>query len=139
MKPNYTILDHTADLRIRIAGSNPADLFINAGMALSDLIAGPLSESPEAWISLTISADDLPDLVVNFLRELLYLWAGENKLVTVVHIVNITETDVEARVGVVDYLPAVHTIAHEIKAVTYHQIQVAPTPTGWLAIVVFDV
>ena len=38
MKKHYTLLDHTADLRIRVSGNDPADLFKNAGLALFDLI-----------------------------------------------------------------------------------------------------
>ena len=41
MEKTYEIMDHTADLRIRVFGADPADLFTNAAMALFDLIVGP--------------------------------------------------------------------------------------------------
>ena len=139
MNPTYQLLDHTADLRIRVFGTDPADLFANAGRALFDLIAGPLPRGAEQWLPLTVSADDRPDLLVNFLRELLYLWTGEEKVVTGIQVEAISETDIEARIGLVDYRPDVHVIAHEIKAVTYHQIAVEPSQDGWQATVVFDI
>jgi len=42
-------------------------------------------------------------------------------------------------VGVDDYCPGRHVLKHEIKAVTYHQIQVSETESGWEARVIFDV
>ena len=38
MQSYYTLLDHTADLRIRVSGTDPAELFKNAGLAVFDLI-----------------------------------------------------------------------------------------------------
>jgi SHS2 domain-containing protein len=139
MEPTYKLLDHTADLRIRVFGADPAGLFANAGLALFDLIAGPLPSSADQWVPLTVSADDRADLLINFLRELLYLWTGEDKMVTMITIETVSETGVHARIGLVDYRPDIHLIGHEIKAVTYHQVAVEPTDDGWQATVVFDI
>ena len=139
MDRTYTLLNHTADLRIRVVGPNPADLFVNAGLALFDLIAGPLPRRAEKWIPLTVTADDRADLLVDFLRELLYLWTGEGKLVTMVHVDTISQTGVAARIGLIECRPGVHVIGHEIKAVTYHQIEVNRTDSGWQATIVLDI
>ena len=139
MKPTYTLLDHTADLRIRVGGTDPAELYANAGLALFDLIAGSYPRSTETWLSVSVSGEDRADLLVNFLRELLYRWNGEAELVTSIGIEAISEARADARIGLVAYQPDVHVIAHEIKAVTYHQIEVVRTDAGWQATVVFDI
>ena len=139
MKKHYTLLDHTADLRIRITGDDPAELFRNAGLALFDLIGDPQSVVPEAAIALEASGEDRADLMVNFLRELLYLWTGGEKLVKMIDIRDISATAVSARVTIGSYVPGSHAIAREIKAVTYHQIEVSCTPAGWQATVVLDI
>ncbi len=139
MAKPYTLLDHTADLRIRITGTDPADLFKNAGLALFDLIVDPQTVAAKETIDLTVAGEDSADLMVNFLRELLYLWTGREKLVKMIDIREISETAISARITVGNYQPGHHEIAQEIKAVTYHQIKVTPTPTGWQAMVVFDV
>ncbi|WP_372677732.1 archease [Desulfosarcina sp.] len=51
----------------------------------------------------------------------------------------ISDTSVSARVSTDRYQPGRHEILHEIKAVTYHQIEVSRTTNGWQAMVVFDV
>ena len=139
MKKPYTLLDHTADLRIRVSGTDPADLFKNAGLALFDLITEPGRLEPREMIEVVVSGDDPADLMINFLRELLYLWTGNEKLVKLIDIVNISDTAVSARVSTDRYQPEHHEIHHEIKAVTYHQIEVSRTGDGWQAMVVFDI
>jgi SHS2 domain-containing protein len=77
--------------------------------------------------------------MVNYLRELLYLWTGEEKLVDRIEIVHLSDTAVSARVSTDCFQPERHEVRHEIKAVTYHQIEVSRTGDGWQAMVVFDV
>ena len=88
---------------------------------------------------MAVTGDDPADLMVNYLRELLYLWTGNEKLVKLIDIVDISDTAVSARVSTDRYQPERHEILHEIKAVTYHQIEVSRTADGWQATVVFDV
>jgi len=139
MNIHYTLLDHTADLRIRVTGTDLADLFKNAGLALFDLIFKPETLTTDKIIEVQVNGDDPADLMVNYLRELLYLWTGKEKLVKMVDIVHISDTAVSARVSTDRYQPERHEILHEIKAVTYHQIDVSRTADGWQATMVFDV
>jgi SHS2 domain-containing protein len=139
MKSYYTLLDHTADLRIRVSGADPVDLFKNAGLALFDQITKPDRLEPREVIEVAVTGIDPADLMVNYLRELLYLWTGKEKLVKRIEIVRISDTAVSARVSTDRYQPERHEILHEIKAVTYHQIEVSRTMDGWQATVVFDV
>jgi SHS2 domain-containing protein len=139
MVMHYTLLDHTADLKIRITGKDPADLFKNAGLALFDLIIDPQTVTPEKEIAIRVGGADRADLMVNYLRELLYLWTGDENLINMIDIRDISESDLDARITVGRYIPGRHEIAHEIKAVTYHQIEVSRTPEGWQAMVVLDI
>ena len=139
MNIHYTLLDHTADMRICVIGTGPADLFKNAGLALFDLITRPESLKPREVIEVAVTGDDPADLMVNYLRELLYLWTGNEKLVKMIDIVNISDATLSALVSTDRYQPGRHEILHEIKAVTYHQIEVSQTEDGWQATVVFDV
>jgi SHS2 domain-containing protein len=139
MQRFYTILDHTADMRIRVSGTDQADLFKKAGLALFDLITKPERLKPREIIEVAVTGDDPADLMVNYLRELLYLWTGNEKLVKRIEIVHISNTAVSARVSTDHYQPDRHEILHEIKAVTYHQIDVSHATDDWEATVLFDV
>ena len=37
------------------------------------------------------------------------------------------------------YDPARHVLAHEVKAITYHELKVEKTADGWLAEVIVDI
>ena len=139
MKKPYTLLDHTADLRIRIIGDSRAALFRNAGLALADLICNPDTLTAAQTLTVDIEGDDPADLMVNYLRELLYQWTGKEQLIKWVEILDLSDNALSARIHTADYQPDQHSIVNEIKAVTYHQITVEPTDAGWQATVVLDI
>ena len=78
--PYYTILDHTADLGIRVWGTDLIDLFKNAGKALMDLIIRSIPAEKGTSERISVSGHDLADLMVKWLGEILYLFEGENLL-----------------------------------------------------------
>ncbi len=139
MTSGYRLLDHTADFGLEITAENPAALFSQAARALFDLICGPLSADGGRRHRVEIAGTDWSDLLVNWLRELLYFWGGQQQLICNVAIDAIGPTRLQATVTTVDYDPRRHEISNEIKAVTYHQADVVCAPGGWLARVVLDV
>jgi SHS2 domain-containing protein len=136
---HYETIDHTADLGIHVTGADVKQLFIHAGLAMFDLIgdAGTRQQAKERRISAR--GADWPDLMVAWLRELLYLWAGKAFLVKAIHIDAIEPFVVVARVGCVAFIAGRHEIRHDIKAATYHRIDVRQTVKGWESTIIFDV
>lgn len=138
-KVTYQIIPHTADFGIRVFGATRASLFCNAGYALADLITESDRLSIAGDACLVVSGMDWPDLMVNWLRELLYLWTGEEKLICTIDIRDMTEYRLTAEIKFDYYDPGRHTIRHDIKAVTYHQIQVAEQNGRFYSQIIFDV
>jgi SHS2 domain-containing protein len=138
--PDYTLLDHTADLGIKIRGTELVDLFENAGRALVHLILKIKSPGKTTPLNLSLSGDDLPDLMVRWLGEILYLFEGENLVVTSVNIGALSPSppSLEATVATAPFDPQLHEILMEIKAVTYHQIEVVDKGDMWESSVIFD-
>lgn len=139
MTKKYRLIDHTADFGIHVFGKDSEDLFSNAAFALFDLVTDMSTVKGGNKKKIFVTGSDWPDLMVNWLRELLYLWAGSELLVKSVKIQKITASEINAILCCEDYDPGRHVIKNEIKAVTYHQIQVAPYPRGWEARIIFDV
>ena len=77
--------------------------------------------------------------MVNWLREVLYLWAGAEKLVKNTQILSLSEYELFSKITGDDYEPDCHIIKNEIKAVTYHQIEVQKIQDGWMSQIIFDV
>jgi len=137
--PKYRLIDHTADCGIHVFGSDPKELFANAAYALSDLLTQVDMLEGSDTADLQVSGDDWSDLMVNWLRELLYFWNGKELLVKKVHVLSVSESEVSAKVEFDPFDPDRHEIKAEIKAVTYHQIQVSSGPEGWEAKIIFDI
>lgn len=136
---SYTYIDHTADFGVHVHGATLADLFSNAAEALFDQLIDreDLREAESRQIRIT--GEDLPDLMVNWLRELLYLWAGEDLLIKRVDVDIVAEMNLTATLFCEPFDPERHEIKEEIKAVTYHGIRVDQTAEGWEAVIIFDV
>jgi SHS2 domain-containing protein len=69
----------------------------------------------------------------------LYFWNGKELLVKKTQILALSENELSANIELDHFDPDRHEIKIEIKAVTYHQIQVGRGPEGWEARVIFDV
>ena len=135
---SYELIDHTADFGIRVFGTDTADLFRNSALALTDLMTDASLVKSTHACHVRVSGADWQDLMVNWLRELLYLWAGEEKFIQDVDIESICEHEIGAIVRLERYSPKRHILKNEIKAVTYHQIQVFDNGKGWQAQIIFD-
>ncbi|CCK81867.1 conserved uncharacterized protein, DUF101 [Desulfobacula toluolica Tol2] len=135
----YKLIDHTADFGIQVTAENKKTLFVNAALAMFDLIADTDKNRETQTLFLDISGDDWPDLMVNWLREMLYLWNGEEKLITAVTIENLTGYEIKACVLWYPFDPDKDKIKNEIKAVTYHQIAVTQRSHDWNSRIIFDI
>ena len=138
-KPDYILIDHTADLGIEIHGKDLKDLFERAAKALIHVMIGDIPPAKTEPVTITVTGDDLADLMVRWLGEVLYLFEGENLVATTIKINYLTSDRVEASLGTVPVDPEIHEISCDIKAVTYHQIEVADKGDCWEARVIFDV
>ncbi len=135
----YKTIDHTADLGIHVFGADAKDLFANAAFALFDLITNIDTLKGLNEYEVRITGNDWPDTMVNWLRELLYLWTCKEMLVKTTNISYLTKHELTARVNFDPYDPDRHEIKNEIKAVTYHQIQVEKGAPGWESKIILDV
>ncbi|MGD9213136.1 MAG: archease [Desulfobacteraceae bacterium] len=134
----YETFDHSADLGIRIYGENIRELFINAGRTLFCLIAPAGVDTEKEFLSILVTGEDTVDLLINWLRELLYLFYGKERLVTSFHIVSMDHFSLNVRVEIVGFDDNDIDVEYEIKAVTYHQARIESLKNGYVATVIFD-
>jgi SHS2 domain-containing protein len=135
----YTLIDHTADLGIHVFGSSPKELFTNAAHAMIDQITDSSALKGSGKHRVCAEGADWTDLMVNWLRETLFLWTGKEILVKTVSVYFLSEQKILADLRFDRYAPNQHIIKTEIKAVTYHQAEVNRTRSGWEAKIIFDV
>ena len=129
-------VEHTADVALRVTGSDIGEFLTNAAAGLASLLV----ERPEVVLlaearRIEIEAPDLESLLVGWLEELLY-WAEKEMLIwSNVSVLEATSVHVaaEARGG------RVQRLERHIKGVTFHNLRVVETESGLEATVVFDV
>ncbi|MFB3925781.1 MAG: archease [Syntrophales bacterium] len=135
----YKIIDHTADMRIEVSGRSEKELFANAAAAIFDLLCDPEQVKVRMTRTLIVAGMDRVDLLINFLREVLYLFNGENLLIKKFSVTILNGNSITAEARGEPFDPGRHAIKMEIKAVTYHQAEIKKTREGWRARVIFDV
>lgn len=135
----YEVLEHTADIGIRVKSSSLEGLFRDAGLALTDLSTEKQKIIiPEKHkIVITQKAANLEELFVNWLNELLSLSSAEGLIFEDIKINQATENFIDAIAIGSDRKNYKTNI--EIKAATYHQLEVQKINSHWQAEVIFDV
>ena len=139
MTGHYRLIDHTADVGLDIVADDPAALFETAARALYDQLAVPMTPSGDHRRTLDVTGEDWTDLMVNWMRELLYLFNGEQQILCSVSIEAIDHGRVRAVLGCEPFAPDLHDVRNEIKAVTYHQAEAGPLEGKWRARIICDV
>ncbi|MCM8824396.1 MAG: archease [Candidatus Omnitrophica bacterium] len=141
IKNNYELLEHTADIGIRVKGKDLKEIFINSAWAMFDIIAKRKSEINERESTfphiVKERSDDLEQLFVNWLNELLYLSATKELIFYDFEIERLDEKNLEAKVWGEDIRN--YNVNTEIKAATYHQLKIENKGLYWEAEVIFDV
>jgi SHS2 domain-containing protein len=134
----FEILDHTADIGLIVYGEDLKTLFENAGEAFFHLITDLRKVRRRVEKRIEIHGEALERLMVEWLSELLYLHDVENLLFKGFKIDSVGEGGLKARVKGEPFQEGVHVIKTEVKAVTYHQIEVRKENRGWRAQIIFD-
>jgi SHS2 domain-containing protein len=135
----YRTFDHTADLGLEIYGRDEKELFSNAAFALFDSITDIDGVSTTEKRAVAVEGLDREDLLVNFMRALLSLFHIEGFLLHRLDLYELDEHSLSAEAEGEIFDPKKHGIKVEIKAVTYHQVQIAPTSDGFMGRVICDV
>lgn len=131
----YKILEHTGDLKLWVWGADLVDLFKNAAEGMFFAMTGKIKKGNRRHKIIKISGEDEESLLVNFLNELLYLSDINNEGYKVCDLKFKNKNELEAKL--VPYplpLPEI-----EIKSATYYDLKIKKTPSGWEAVVVFDI
>lgn len=125
---------HTADWALRVWAPDLSGILEQAARGMYVLMGVEQRDEPRSERELEISAPDPESLLVSFLSELLFILEQEN-LVFDSFDMEASGRHVSARLSGVPC----SVIDKEIKAVTYHKLNVEQTAQGFEVTIVFDV
>ena len=142
----YEILEHTADLKIKVFGQDKKELFENAMVAMfeaAEYEAVVDSETIEQEIK--VCAHDLASLLVNFLSEVLYLNEVNGEVYEKVEFLEFQEDtskldSLRFRLSAILFGKRIKNRGVLIKGVTYHDLKISQLKDGsWEATILFDI
>lgn len=135
---SFHLREHTADVAVEAEGDTLGAVF----GAVADGLAAAMCETIPTGgdrFSLSVTAERREAALFDYLDELIY----ERDVRSVLPVDNeatVTERDGEFHVDAsARGVPLDRIDAREVKAVTYSEMDLAETPEGWRAYVVFDV
>jgi len=139
---NYEIIEHTADIGIRVKADNLDGLFKNAALAMFEIIAEKRPQTtdhrPQAKnLTLKQKAENVEELFINWLNELLSL-SATRELIFYDFKMNKLDRGVLEAVAIGEDIKD-YKINTEIKAATYHELKIEDIESGWQVEVIFDV
>jgi SHS2 domain-containing protein len=119
----YELIDHTADVGVKAYGKTLAEAFEHAAKGMFDIITDESTVASVGQYDIQLEAPDLEQLLVDWLSHLLFL-NGAQELVFGAFHVTLSGTRLSASVFGEKYDMMKHRMGVEIKAVTYHMLQV---------------
>lgn len=140
MNTYYELIDHTADIGIRLSAESLTALFVKSAAAMFDVIAQKSQDLAGARCytkHIQLSAKNREELLLAWMGELLSLGDCDNVIFTEFEINHLSDGEIEAQASGFDR--KYFDVIREVKAVTYHGLRIRPTDNGFEAEIIFDV
>ena len=140
----FQFFDHTGDIGVDIDAADPGALFADAARAFSETITDREGLAADELIEVSLSADAIDLLLVDWLSELVYRFDADGWLARDVE-VEVSGTSasdqwtLRARLSGARLDPERHEVRVLVKAVTYHALEVVQIGPRWRARVIFDI
>lgn len=133
--------DHTADIGLEIEAPDLPSLFLEAARAMLGWLGDPAPAGPPPAPEETVfRGSDAADLLVDWLGEVLYRAQHLGRIPAPGAALAFEGATLVARVAWVPIDRRTSRIDRELKAVTYHGLEVTGRPgAGYRATVIFDV
>ena len=137
--PSFEILEHPADIGFRAFGTSLAELFENAALALVSIAGEIEGVEPLSEYALEAAGGDRESLLVAWLSEVLYWLDGRHIRFQRFRVSMADDRRVTATGLGEPWEPSRHPARLLVKAVTWHQLRIARSDSGWMAEVYLDV
>ncbi len=138
----FHLINHTADAAFDIRADSLENLFTEAAKSMYSLLFEELPASSSQKTDLALSAYSVEELLVSFLNELLYLISVKKRILYPIILLKIDSTEKSIRLNcrAGSHKISARKLARltEIKAVTYHQLNIKRTDKGFYTRLVFD-
>lgn len=135
----HELFEHTADLGLRATAPDLNALFAEMAACLAAaMLEDPACVRPLEETRIELPGTDREFLLFDWLKELLSRFDTDRVLFASFD-VRVTDTGLTATARGEPFDPDRHAFAHEVKAITYHELKVVHNGDEWLAEVIVDI
>jgi protein archease len=135
----YELFEHTADLGLRVRAADLDTLFAEAALCLFTAVLEDVgSVRPERCVTVELTGSEREFLLFDWLRDLLVRFDADHMVFGRFE-VHVRDGGLSGTAWGEHYDPARHLLAHEVKAITYHELKIVRESDGWLAEVIVDI
>ncbi len=135
----YEQIPHTADIAARIYGKTVPELFENAAYAMFDMMGDLEGLGLDETARVEVEAPDRESLLVSWLNELLYNSYSRQALFAEFRVLKLEENRITAEAKGQKLQKGTERLSSEIKAATYHDLEIKKTDSGYEVVIIFDV
>lgn len=133
---NYEYFEATADIGFTSYGMDMAEAFENAGLAIFNIISDTSNIEPLNEIEFEITSEDEVSLLYDYLEELLFYHEIEFMLFSEFHVEISDNLHLKAKIKGETINWNKHERKTEIKAITFHKMEVRKTDHVELQVIV---
>ncbi|WP_214019439.1 archease [Methanoculleus sp.] len=134
---SFEELEHTADVLMRVRGATVNEIFADAGRAMFHVMYGPCKDRGiERQVSL--EADDLESLLIDYLSELLFITEVENTVFCTFD-VDVRGTRLSAALRGEPFDPARHSGGTIVKGISYFGLEIVKEEEDYVVEIIFDI
>jgi len=141
-RPRYKLLPHTTDAYVEVHAPSLTGVFEAAAFAMFDIMTDPAVINPEFTDQFDIRAHDEVSLLHDWLEQLLLKFELDGKVYSRFRVKKIQGCNgelrlmAEAKGGI--FQRGRHPAKVEVKAVTYHRMEVTSDTRGYVARYILD-
>jgi SHS2 domain-containing protein len=136
---DYEILDHTADICVRVYGKSFEELLKNAARAMMDIITDREKVNPSQEIEFKAQGETQEELLVHWLDEILFIHKVRRMIFRDFEIQTINKTEIHGKALGESVDMERHEITMDIKAVTHHNLKIEHLDDKLKVDIVFDI
>ncbi len=139
MQPSYEIFDHTADAGIRVYAPTLPGLLQPAGEGLYAVIGHLVAGGESTRVAFDLPGTEAPVLLRDYLNELLILFERDLRRVQSLDVSRFDDQGLTAvaEAALIDNDRS--ELQREVKAITYHELDIRTIPGGYEATIIVDI
>jgi len=139
MEPAFELFDHTADIGIRVRAATLPELLAPATEGLYAVIGEVMAAQEAEPVSFDLTDSDPSLLLRDYLGELLVLFDRDARRVILLDDPTFNEQRLKVTVRTANVDQERSDLLREVKAVTYHELDIRPIPGGYEATIIVDI